>query len=381
MILVAHDRWFLEAVTTATLELAGRPRRRSSRPVAHVAPREGRARTARAEGGARARPTSRASSASSSGSGTRRARPSRRRRSSPRSGGSRGALRRGDDVALLSRRTRALGFEFLKPARSGRTVIEVDDLGSPSVKRALLRGRVLRARARRARRPARAHGFGRRRCSRRDRCNRARGACGSVTPPCSDTPRSTSSSSTRAVRRWSRAVDDGACSGRGAQPLPVDSSSPAARSTRQTVGARSPVASGDDSRSHPRSRRGRTSLSSTSRRTISTSRAAKRWRPARGVPRNRAARLARSRAPRRDRRAHARHRGRRAARLRGRLRGASTREAARRAGEAPPEPKQRSGSSKPRRPKPARPTAKPPPSELEPRGGGGRGPGGDRRSA
>jgi ATP-binding cassette subfamily F protein 3 len=33
-----------------------------------------------------------------------------------------------DEVALLARRTRGLGFEFLKPARSGRTVVEADGL-------------------------------------------------------------------------------------------------------------------------------------------------------------------------------------------------------------------------------------------------------------
>jgi ATP-binding cassette subfamily F protein 3 len=33
-----------------------------------------------------------------------------------------------DQVSLLSRRTRGLGFEFLKPARSGRTVVEADGL-------------------------------------------------------------------------------------------------------------------------------------------------------------------------------------------------------------------------------------------------------------
>src|SRR5205814_10026984 len=32
------------------------------------------------------------------------------------------------EVALLSRRTRGLGFEFLKPARSGRVVVEADGL-------------------------------------------------------------------------------------------------------------------------------------------------------------------------------------------------------------------------------------------------------------
>src|SRR5207237_10244116 len=32
------------------------------------------------------------------------------------------------EVALFSRRTRGLGFEFLKPARSGRTVVEAEGL-------------------------------------------------------------------------------------------------------------------------------------------------------------------------------------------------------------------------------------------------------------
>src|SRR5262249_56460180 len=32
------------------------------------------------------------------------------------------------EVSLLSRRTRGLGFEFLKPARSGRVVVEADGL-------------------------------------------------------------------------------------------------------------------------------------------------------------------------------------------------------------------------------------------------------------
>ncbi|MGZ8716780.1 MAG: ABC-F family ATP-binding cassette domain-containing protein, partial [Gaiellaceae bacterium] len=45
-----------------------------------------------------------------------------------------------DEVALLSRRTRTLGFEFLKPARSGRTVVEVEGLDVRIGERELLRG-------------------------------------------------------------------------------------------------------------------------------------------------------------------------------------------------------------------------------------------------
>ena len=44
VILVAHDRWFLEAVTTAVLELGGPTAVLLRRPLARVAPREGGAR-------------------------------------------------------------------------------------------------------------------------------------------------------------------------------------------------------------------------------------------------------------------------------------------------------------------------------------------------
>src|SRR5262249_60804940 len=44
-----------------------------------------------------------------------------------------------EQIALLSRRTRGLGFEFLKPARSGRTVVEADGLEVAIGGRILLR--------------------------------------------------------------------------------------------------------------------------------------------------------------------------------------------------------------------------------------------------
>src|ERR671919_996844 len=44
------------------------------------------------------------------------------------------------EVALLRRRTRSLGFEFLKPARSGRTVIETEELGISAGEKRLLDG-------------------------------------------------------------------------------------------------------------------------------------------------------------------------------------------------------------------------------------------------
>ena len=50
-----------------------------------------------------------------------------------------------EQIALLSRRTRGLGFEFLKPARSGRTVVEANDLDvTVGSNRLLLRQSVVR---------------------------------------------------------------------------------------------------------------------------------------------------------------------------------------------------------------------------------------------
>jgi ATP-binding cassette, subfamily F, member 3 len=43
------------------------------------------------------------------------------------------------EIELLSRRKKSLGFEFLKPARSGRTVVETDDLTLTIADRTLLR--------------------------------------------------------------------------------------------------------------------------------------------------------------------------------------------------------------------------------------------------
>ena len=60
------------------------------------------------------------------------------------------------EIALLSRKQRSLGFEFLKPARSGRTVLEADGLDVRDRRARAAARRVVRARARRARRARRA---------------------------------------------------------------------------------------------------------------------------------------------------------------------------------------------------------------------------------
>ena len=130
VVLVAHDRWFLEAVTTAVLELGG------PKPFFFDGPwrawrmeKAARASAVGHDGRPRRASTSSASSASSSGSATRRARRSRRRRSSAqiaRLEKERKAAK-GELEALTARR-RSLGFEFLKPARTGRIVLEASGL-------------------------------------------------------------------------------------------------------------------------------------------------------------------------------------------------------------------------------------------------------------
>ena len=131
VILVAHDRWFLEAVTTATLELeAGRSTYFPGpwhvwrlEKAARIEPREDRR--------PRAGRTSSGSSASSSASATRSRRRKQAQAKLRQIEPARASSARGDgEHALLTRRARSLGFEFLKPARSGRTVVEARDLGS-----------------------------------------------------------------------------------------------------------------------------------------------------------------------------------------------------------------------------------------------------------
>jgi ATP-binding cassette subfamily F protein 3 len=129
VILVAHDRWFLEAVTNATLELvAGRStyfpgpwhawrlekaqraehaQRTADRIAVDIARLERFVERFRAK-----KEKARQAQAKLTQIG---------RLQKERAGAT-------NEVALLSRRTRSLGFEFLKPARSGRTVVEVDDL-------------------------------------------------------------------------------------------------------------------------------------------------------------------------------------------------------------------------------------------------------------
>jgi ATP-binding cassette subfamily F protein 3 len=130
VILVAHDRWFLEAVTTGVLELeAGRalffPGEWHTWRIEKASRAAAAAKTAQRVGVDIARlerfverfryKKNKAKQAQAKLSQIQRLKKER--------AGAAGELE------LLTRRSRSLGFEFLKPARSGRTVLEATKLG------------------------------------------------------------------------------------------------------------------------------------------------------------------------------------------------------------------------------------------------------------
>src|SRR5580765_4723177 len=129
VILVAHDRWFLEAVTTATMEVvAGRgtffpgalhAQKETQRIAGDIERLERFVERFRAK-------KDKAKQAQAKVTQIQRLESERKQAA--------------DEVALLSRRTRTLGFEFLKPARSGRTVLEVEGLDVRIGERQLLSG-------------------------------------------------------------------------------------------------------------------------------------------------------------------------------------------------------------------------------------------------
>src|SRR4051812_19230803 len=129
VILVAHDRWFLEAVTTATLEVAaGRAtffpgpwhawRREKAARALHAQKEVQRVQAdiVRLERFVERFRAKKEKAAQAQAKLTQIGRLQQERQQAS------------DEIALLTRRTRTLGFEFLKPARSGRTVLEVEGL-------------------------------------------------------------------------------------------------------------------------------------------------------------------------------------------------------------------------------------------------------------
>ncbi|MES1246354.1 MAG: ribosomal protection-like ABC-F family protein [Actinomycetota bacterium] len=129
VILVAHDRWFLEAVTTATLEVvAGRGtffpgpwhawRREKAARLVHAQKEAERiqADIERLDRFVERFRYKKEKAKQAQAKLTQIGRLEQER------------SQQAAEIALLTRRKRGLGFEFLKPARSGRVVVEADDL-------------------------------------------------------------------------------------------------------------------------------------------------------------------------------------------------------------------------------------------------------------
>ncbi len=129
VILVAHDRWFLEATTTATMELV------AGRSTYFAGPWH----AWRREKAARAEHAAKAADRVAEDIARLERFVERFRYKKSKAKQAQAKLRQigrlelekrsaSDEHLLLTRRARALGFEFLKPARSGRTVVEATGL-------------------------------------------------------------------------------------------------------------------------------------------------------------------------------------------------------------------------------------------------------------
>src|SRR5690242_2940158 len=140
VILVAHDRWFLEAVTTATMELeAGRStffpgpwhawRREKAARALHAQKEVERVQAdiVRLERFVERFRYKKSKAKQAQAKLTHIGRLEQERAAAA------------SEVSLLSRRTRGLGFEFLKPARTGRVVVEAEGLEVAIGDRVLLR--------------------------------------------------------------------------------------------------------------------------------------------------------------------------------------------------------------------------------------------------
>ena len=141
IVLVAHDRWFLEAVTNATLELvAGRAtffpgpwhawRLEKAQRAEHAQKTADRIAVdiARLERFVERFRYKKDKAKQAQAKLTQIGRLRKERSTST------------DQIALLTRRAKSLGFEFLKPARSGRTVVEVEELAISAGDKRLLDG-------------------------------------------------------------------------------------------------------------------------------------------------------------------------------------------------------------------------------------------------
>src|SRR5437764_323789 len=134
VILVAHDRWFLEAVTTAVLQLEGG--RSTFFP--------GEWHVWRREQAARAQHAARTADRQAEEIARLERFVERFRYKASKARQAQSKLKRierlkAEAVEVPRERRRTLGFEFLQPARSGRTVVEVEGLDVTAGPRVLLR--------------------------------------------------------------------------------------------------------------------------------------------------------------------------------------------------------------------------------------------------
>jgi ATP-binding cassette subfamily F protein 3 len=133
VILVAHDRWFLEAVTTAVLELQG------GRSVFFPGPWH----VWRREKAARALDAAKTAERQAEEIARLERFVERFRYKATKARQAQSKLKqieriKADRVEVTTARRRTLGFEFLKPARSGRTVVEAKGLSLAAGSKRLL---------------------------------------------------------------------------------------------------------------------------------------------------------------------------------------------------------------------------------------------------
>ena len=154
VVLVAHDRWFLEAVTTAVLELApGGPQFFAS--VARVAPRKSRARSRAAKTVERVSDDIERLERFVARFRYKKTKAKQAQAKLTQIGRlSEVRARASGELESLTKKRRTLGFEFLRPPRSGRVVLEAEDIDLAAGDKQLLDGAELaleRGGARRAR--------------------------------------------------------------------------------------------------------------------------------------------------------------------------------------------------------------------------------------
>jgi ATP-binding cassette, subfamily F, member 3 len=140
VVLVAHDRWFLEATTTAVLELeAGRSTYFAGPWHNWRLERASRLQSAQKETARLAEDIARLQRFVDRFRYKKQLAKRAQAKLTQIGRLEKERARQTDEIALLTRRSRRLGFEFFNPARSGRTVVEAEGLTLQIGERVLLR--------------------------------------------------------------------------------------------------------------------------------------------------------------------------------------------------------------------------------------------------